>query len=180
MTAAPWFAGAWRRRSIRVPGTGATEPCEAWWVQTGDLFVDVRVARPGCEGNGLPFSSTRVFAGRFELVDDGVRWHVELDSGGEVPRTDGAAGVHLHLADGSERVMIENAPGRFVEVWERPAAVAPTYGLSEPGLIAVEVGGISAAVWTGDLDAVAGAVWGSGWSLHVGDLAPPTVLNEWV
>ena len=78
----PWFVGAWRRRSIVVPGGQPMEPCEAWWIQADDAFVDVRVVLPGRELNGLPYSSTRAFAGRFEIVDDEVRWHVEIDSDG--------------------------------------------------------------------------------------------------
>ena len=50
-----WFVGAWRRRSIVVPGGEPTEPCEAWWIQAGEAFVDVRVAAPGMEDNGLPY-----------------------------------------------------------------------------------------------------------------------------
>ena len=89
----PWFVGAWRRRSIVVPGGQPTEPCEAWWIQAADAFVDVRVAVRGMEHNGLPYSSTRAFAGRFEIAEGEVRWHVELDSDGPVPRTDRAAAM---------------------------------------------------------------------------------------
>ena len=71
-TTQPWFVGAWRRRSIVVPGGQPTEPCEAWWIQSADAFVDVRVAAPGMEHNGLPYSSTRAFAGRFEIAEGEV------------------------------------------------------------------------------------------------------------
>ena len=93
----PWFVGAWRRRSIVVPGGEPTEPCEAWWIQAGEAFVDIRVAAPGMEDNGLPYSSTRAFAGRFEIADGEVRWHVEIDSDGPVPRTDRAAAAGLFM-----------------------------------------------------------------------------------
>ncbi|MGZ4793135.1 MAG: hypothetical protein ACXWBO_14830, partial [Ilumatobacteraceae bacterium] len=82
-----WFVGAWHRRSIVVPGGDPLEPCEAWWLQSNEAFVDVRVTLSGFEHNGLPYSSTRAFAGTFEIAGGELRWNVELDSGGPVPRT---------------------------------------------------------------------------------------------
>ena len=105
----------------RCPGGEPTEPCEAWWIQAGDAFVDVRVAAPGMEDNGLPYSSTRAFAGRFEIADGEVRWHVELDSDGPVPRTDRAAAAGLYIAVDDPLLMIEDAPGRFREEWVQHA-----------------------------------------------------------
>ncbi len=116
-----WFVGAWRRRSITVPGGEPTEPCEAWWIQTDEAFVDVRVARAGQEHNGLPYSSTRAFAGRFEIAGGEALWHVELDSDGAVPRVDRAAAEGLYIAADDPLLMIENAPGRFREEWVQHA-----------------------------------------------------------
>jgi hypothetical protein len=146
----PWFAGAWRRRSIQVPGGEPHEPCEAWWVQTESLFVDLRIALPGQEQNGLPFSSTRAFAGRFEIGDDGARWHVTIDSGGSVPRSDGALGVDLSLDTDDPNLMIEDAPGRFREEWIQQATGDEVGSICTPDLIAVRIGDICGAVWLVD------------------------------
>lgn len=180
MSGRPWFVGAWQRRSIEVPGSAAVEPCDAWWVQTEDLFVDVRVARSGQEDNGLPFSSTRAFGGRFEVTADGVRWHVDLDSGGVTPRTDGALGVDLSIDPDDPQVMIEDAPGRFREVWVRPQVDAVTTSLVTPTFIVVAVGDVCAAVWVAGDGATAGEVRGDGWSFGVGDLATmPVDVDVW-
>lgn len=141
-----WFVGAWRRRSITVLGGEPTEPCEAWWIQAGDAFVDVRVAAPGMEGNGLPYSSTRVFAGRFEIADGEVRWHVEIDSDGPVPRSDRAAEAGLYIAPDDPLLMIEDAPGRFREEWVQHAADGDVESVHSGGLVAVRVGGVSGVV----------------------------------
>jgi len=116
----PWYVGAWRRRSIVVPGGEPTEPCEAWWIQSSDVYVDIRVALPGHDDNGLPYSSTRAFAGVFEIADGNSCWHVELDSGDVAPRTDRAAAAGLYLDPANPDVLIEDAPGRF------RAILAPT------------------------------------------------------
>jgi hypothetical protein len=154
----PWFVGAWRRRSIVVPGGQPTEPCEAWWIQAGEAFVDVRVAAPGMEDNGLPYSSTRAFAGRFEIADGEVRWHVELDSGGPVPRTDRAAAAGLHIALDDPLLMIEDAPGRFREEWVQHAPEREVEFVHSSNLVAVRVGGISGVVMSIG-DKVIGRVW---------------------
>ena len=113
----PWFVGAWRRRSIAVPGGEPVEPCEAWWIQSGDAFVDIRIAAPGMEDNGLPYSSTRAFAGWFEIAGGEVQWHVELDSDGVAPRIDRGPAAGLYLDPDDPLLMIEDAPGRFREEW---------------------------------------------------------------
>ena len=154
----PWFAGAWRRRSISVPGREATEPCEAWWIQADEIFVDVRVAAPGMEDNGLPYSSTRAFAGRFEIAGGEVRWHVELDSGGVVPRTDRAAAPGLYIAPGDPLLMIEDAPGRFREEWVQQAGEGEVEVVRSDHLVAVRIGRISGVVMSLD-DTVSGRVW---------------------
>ncbi len=150
-------------------------------MQSEDLFVDVRVTLPGRSGEGLPFSSTRAFAGRFAAVEGGVRWHVELDSDGPVPRTDGAAGVDLVVDPGEPLVMVEDAPGRFREVWERPDAAPAVRGLRTAGLVAVQVGEVYGAVWAAGDGWIAGRVWRPGWSLGVGRVGePPAALGAWV
>lgn len=115
-----WWVGAWRRDGIAVPGRDRTEPCAAWWVQAGEWFVDVRVVVDGPEDNGLPYSQTRAFAGRFELDGEGAPcWHVEVDSAGPAPRLDRGAPGGLWLDADDRSLMIEDAPGRFREWWRR-------------------------------------------------------------
>ena len=173
----PWFVGAWRRRSIAVPGDEPIEPCEAWWIQAGEAFVDVRIALPGCEDSALPYSSTRAFAGRFEIADGEVRWHVELDSDGAVPRTDRAAEGGLFIAPDDPTVMIEDAPGRFREVWVQRASNRRTITGQEAGpevefvrsadVVAVRVGEVSGVVFTVG-GSVTGRVWHPGGVVVVG------------
>ena len=164
--AGPWFVGAWRRRSITVPGSEPTEPCEAWWIQTGHHFVDVRVANPGEENNGLPYSQTRAFAGRFEVADGEVRWHLDLDTAGLAPRTDRAPAVGLYLSRNDPTVMIEDAPGRFREVWEQRAAAGPSTSTVGGGEISVQVGAIAAT-----LRLVGSGCFARVWSESTGTLA---------
>jgi hypothetical protein len=154
----PWFVGAWRRRSIAVPGGEPVEPCEAWWIQTGDSFVDVRLAAPGMEENGLPYSSTRAFAGRFEIADGEARWHVELDSEGPAPRVDRAAATGLYIAAEDPLLMIEDAPGRFREEWVQHASEGDVEVVHAANLVAVRVGDVSGVVLTMG-GAVSGRVW---------------------
>ena len=123
ITSQPWFVGAWRRRSITVPGSAPTEPCEAWWIQTERSFVDIRFTLPGLANNGLPYSSTRAFAGTFTIIGDETRWNLELDTARPTPHTDIGAASGLYISPEDPNLMIEDAPGRFVEEWER---VAPT------------------------------------------------------
>jgi hypothetical protein len=156
--ARPWFVGAWRRRSICVPGGEPTEPCEAWWIQAGEAFVDVRVAQPGREDNGLPYSSTRAFAGRFEIADGEVRWHVELDSGEPVPHTDRAAAAGLFLAPDDPLLMIEDAPGRFREEWVQHAVEGDVEFVHGTGIVTVRVGDITGVVMSTD-DGVTGRIY---------------------
>ena len=146
----PWFVGAWRRRSIAVPGGKPTEPCEAWWLQAGDAFVDVRVALPGNENNGLPYSSTRAFAGRFDITGGELRWHVELDSDGRAPRTDRAAAAGLFMAADDPLLMIEDAPGRFREEWVQHAAEGDVEFVRAADIVAVRVGDITGVVMSTD------------------------------
>lgn len=153
-----WFVGAWRRRSIVVPGGDSIEPCEAWWIQSDDAFVDIRVTLPGFERNGLPYSSTRAFAGMFEIAGGESRWHVELDSGGRVPRTDRAADSGLFLAADDPLLMIEDAPGRFREEWAQCAPVGDVQCVRAGNIVAVRVGDVSGVVWS-----VGGAVFGRIW-----------------
>lgn len=160
----PWFVGAWRRRSILVPGGEPTEPCEAWWIQAGEAFVDIRAAAPGMEHNGLPYSSTRAFAGRFEIADGEVRWHVDLDSDGPVPRTDRAAAAGLFIDDDDPLVMIEDAPGRFREVWVQHAPHADVEVVRTDTIVTVRVGDIAGVVFSVDGD-VCGRVWVGGRSI---------------
>jgi hypothetical protein len=176
----PWFAGAWRRQSIQVPGGERHEPCEAWWLQTEELFVDVRIALPGEERNGLPFSSTRAFAGRFETVDDGVRWHVVIDSDGPVPRSDGTLGVDLSLDPVDPRLMIEDAPGRFREEWIQQATGGEIHSIRTPDLIAVGIGDVCGAVWNVG-DEVAGQIWTRTGLTSFGPPAdhPPVAASWW-
>jgi hypothetical protein len=153
-----WFVGAWRRRSIVVPGGDPTEPCEAWWIQTEHAFVDVRVALPGREHNGLPYSSTRAFAGTFEIAEGESRWHVELDSGGVVPRTDRAAAAGLFVSLDDPLLMVEDAPGRFREEWVQCAPLGEVQFVRAANLVAVRVGDISGVV-----SSVGGTVSGRVW-----------------
>jgi hypothetical protein len=158
MTARPWFVGAWRRRSITVPGGRPTEPCEAWWIQADEVFVDVRVAMPGREDNGLPYSSTRAFAGRFEIADGEVRWHIELDSGGPVPRTDRAQAPGLYLAPDDPLLMIEDAPGRFREEWVQCAPEGEVECVRASNIVTVRVGPASGVVLSMG-NTVVGRIW---------------------
>jgi hypothetical protein len=174
-----WFVGAWRRRSIALPGGQPTEPCEAWWLQTDETFVDLRITRPGHEGNGLPFSSTRGFAGHFEIVDDGFRWHLELDSDGLAPRTDGSAGVDLYLDPGDPLTLIEDAPGRFREEWVQQASLDRIESIRTRDVIAVRIGDIRGAVWI-DEGVVAARVWSDSWSIAIGPHhSIPTQAEAW-
>lgn len=171
--ARPWFVGAWLRRSIEVPGAAPTEPSQAWWLQTEHAFVDVRVPLPGNEHTTLPFSSARAFAGRFEVVGpDEVRWHMDLDSDGEAPRTDGANNVRLFLDPDDPELLIEDAAGRFREEWAQRATYAPdgadTQQIHTPDVIAVRLGDIAGAVWVVD-GVTVGRLWGPTWSLSIGD-----------
>jgi hypothetical protein len=163
----PWFVGAWRRRSIVVPGGLPTEPCEAWWIQADDAFVDVRVALPGRELNGLPYSSTRAFAGRFEMVDSESRWHVEIDSDGPVPRTDRAAAGGLFIAPDDPLLMIEDAPGRFREEWVQCAPDGEVEFVRAADIVTVRVGGVSGVVLTVGRT-VSGRIWQGQRSIGVG------------
>jgi hypothetical protein len=150
-----------------VPGGQPTEPCEAWWLQAGDAFVDVRVALPGMEHNGLPYSSTRAFAGRFEIVDGEVRWHVELDSQGSAPRVDRAAAEGLFIDDNDPLLMIEDAPGRFREEWEQHATSHDVEFVRSVHLISVRVGDVCGVVFLSDND-VSGRIWHATGSISVG------------
>ncbi len=170
----PWFVGAWRRRSIAVLGGEPVEPCEAWWIQAGEAFVDVRIALPGCEGNALPYSSTRAFAGRFEIADGEVRWHVDLDSDGAVPRIDRAAAAGLFIVPDDPLVMIEDAPGRFREEWVQRAVGErgrrpDVEFVRSANVVAVRVGDISGVVSAAG-GSVAGRVWHPSGSIAVGGL----------
>jgi hypothetical protein len=164
--ARPWFVGAWRRRSIVVPEGDPTEPCEAWWIQTHHAFVDVRVALPGRENNGLPYSSTRAFAGSFEMADGESRWHVELDSNGVAPRTDRAAASGLFISADDPLLMVEDAPGRFREEWVQCAPLGEVQFVRASNLVAVRVGDISGVVSSAD-GAVSGRVWHGAQSIGV-------------
>jgi hypothetical protein len=156
--ARPWFVGAWRRRSITVPGGQPTEPCEAWWIQADEAFVDIRVAMPGQDDNGLPYSSTRAFAGRFEIADDEARWHVELDSGGPVPRTDRAVARGLFISPDDPLLMIEDAPERFREEWLQFAPEGEVAFVRTANIVTVRVGYVTGVVLsTGH--AVIGRIW---------------------
>jgi hypothetical protein len=166
----PWFVGAWRRRSIAVPGGQPTEPCEAWWIQAGEVFVDVRVALPGMEDNGLPYSTTRAFAGRFEIADGEARWHVDLDSDGPVPRTDRAAAAGLFIAPDDQLLMIEDAPGRFREEWVQHAAGGHVEFVRAADIVTVRVGGVSGVVLSVD-DEVRGRIWPAERSIGVGGIS---------
>ena len=157
----PWFAGAWRRRSIVVPDGEPTEPCEAWWLQSAEWFVDVRVARPGYEDNGLPYSATRAFAGRFEIIDGEVCWHLVLDTAGLAPRTDRAAAGGLYLSPDDPLLMIEDAPGRFREEWVQHSPSSSADATVGPDRIAVRLGDIHGAVWI-EGAATMGRVWTGG------------------
>jgi hypothetical protein len=161
-----WFVGAWRRRSILVPGGEPTEPCEAWWIQAGEAFVDVRLAAPGLEDNGLPYSSTRAFAGRFEVADGEARWHVDLDSDGPVPRTDRAAATGLYIDQHDPLVMIEDAPGRFREEWVQHAPQADVEFVRTDHVVTVRVGDVTGIVFSVDGE-VSGRVWIGGRSITV-------------
>jgi hypothetical protein len=168
MPARPWFAGAWRRRSIVVPGGEPTEPCEAWWIQAGEAFVDVRVASPGEEDNGLPYSSTRAFAGRFEIVDGEVRWHVELDSYGPSPRTDRSAARGLFIDADDPLLMIEDAPGRFREEWVQHAPEGDVEFVHTANKVTVRVGDFRGEVLSIN-GRVVGRIWHPEGSIAVGD-----------
>jgi len=153
-----WYVGAWRRRSIVVPGGEPTEPCEAWWIQSGDVFVDVRVTLPGCGDSGLPYSSTRAFAGWFEIAGGESRWHVEIDSDGSVPRIDRAAAEGLYISADDSALLIEDAPGRFREEWVQHADTIDVEVVRHSHLIAVRVGDVVGMVhWFGDT--VFGRMW---------------------
>jgi hypothetical protein len=164
-----WFVGAWRRRSIMVPGGRPTEPCEAWWIQTGEAFVDVRVAAPGQEHNGLPYSSTRAFAGRFEIAEGEIRWHVELDSDGVVPHTDRAAATGLFIAEDDPLLMIEDAPGRFREEWVQHAPEGAVEFVRTANMVTVRVGDVSGAVMSID-GQVVGRIWHRDGAIAVGGI----------
>lgn len=161
-----WFVGAWRRRSILVPGGEPTEPCEAWWIQAGEAFVDVRLAAPGLEDNGLPYSSTRAFAGRFEIAEGEARWHVDLDSDGPVPRTDRAAATGLYIDADDPLLMIEDAPGRFREEWVQHAPHAKVEFVRTDHIVTVRVGVVTGVVFSVDGE-VSGRVWIGGRSIAV-------------
>jgi hypothetical protein len=145
----PWYIGAWRCRSICVPGGEPTEPCEAWWLQTERSFIDIRVTRDGHADNGLPYSSTRAFAGRFEIADGETRWHLELDTHGRTPSTDTAlaSGLYIDTGDGDGDVMIEDAPGRFREEWVRHTPIGDIEIVHANSMIAIRINEISAVVW---------------------------------
>jgi hypothetical protein len=173
VAAPPWFVGAWRRRSIAIPGGAPTEPCEAWWVQSDDWFVDVRRTLPGREDNGLPYSSTRAFAGRFEIVDGEVRWHLHLDTDGLAPRTDRASANGLHISDTDPLLMIEDAPGRFREEWVQHAPSRICQGSGADAAIRVTVGSIRGEVRS-TAAGVIGHIWDDGRLLvEVGDIEQP-------
>jgi hypothetical protein len=143
-----------------VPGGVPSEPCEAWWLQADDLFVDVRVATPGNETNQLPFSSTRAFAGRFEIADGQVRWHLSLDSLGLAPRTDAADATGLYRCTDDPKVLIEDAAGRFREEWVDHGDGHAEVVLAS-GLIGVRIGTLCGAVWSRS-GATCGRVWRAG------------------
>ena len=169
----PWFSGAWRRRSIVVPGGEPTEPCEAWWIQAAEAFVDVRVAAPGKENNGLPYSSTRAFAGRFEIADGEVRWHVELDSDGSVPRVDRAASSGLFIADDDPLLMIEDAPGRFREEWVQHSPEGDVEFIRTADVVMIRVGDIRGEV-TSIEGRIVGRIWHGEGLTEVGGSDPQT------
>jgi hypothetical protein len=174
--------GAWRRRSIAVPGGVPCEPCEAWWLQADELFVDVRVTTPGNEGSELPYSSTRAFAGRFEIAEGQSRWHLDLDSAGLAPRTDAADATGLYRSVDDPRLLIEDAPGRFREEWVDHGG-PDVDAVSAPDLIAVRIGSWCGAVWSHP-EATAGRIWQLGGRAvaAVGEPAqhrPPGLPGSW-
>jgi hypothetical protein len=156
--ARPWFVGAWRRRSIMVPGGRPIEPCEAWWIQAEEAFVDVRVVLPGHERNDLPYSSTRSFAGTFEISSGEPHWHVDLDSAGTVPRLDRGAAGGLFLAADDPLLMIEDAPGRFREQWVQCAPGGDVECVRTSSIVTVRIGDATGVVWSAD-GSVHGRIW---------------------
>jgi hypothetical protein len=118
------------------------------------------------EHNGLPYSSTRAFAGLFEIADGEARWHVELDSDGLVPRTDRAAAAGLFIAADDPLLMIEDAPGRFREEWVQHAPLAEIESVRTATIVTVRVGAIVGSVCCVD-GRVSGRVWNGGSSISV-------------
>jgi hypothetical protein len=143
-----WYVGAWRRRSICIPGGEPTEPCEAWWLQTERSFIDIRVTHDGQDGHGLPYSSTRAFAGRFEIADGETRWHLELDTAGRAQSTDKALASGLYIDADNGDLMIEDAPGRFREEWVRQSPVGDVELVHADSMIAIRINEVSAVVWS--------------------------------
>jgi hypothetical protein len=154
----PWWVGAWRRRSISVPGRPATEPCDAWWLQTASTFIDIRVVRDGWSADGLPYSATRAFAGRFEIVGDQLRWHLEHDTAGPVPATDVGPAAGLYLDRHDHDLMIEDDPGAFREEWERVVTGDDIEVVHAAAVVAIRVGAVTAVVST-SRGATVGQLW---------------------
>ncbi len=169
-----WYVGAWRRRSICVPGGEPTEPCEAWWLQAEHSFIDIRVTHDGQDGNGLPYSSTRAFAGCFEIADGETRWHLELDTDGRAPSIDQALASGLYIDAGDGDLMIEDAPGRFREEWVRQAPVGDIEVVHAHSMIAIRINEVSAVVWrsTGH---TSGHLWHPGSTGELKVSSAPTV-----
>ena len=87
-----------------------------------------------------------------------LRWHVELDSDGVVPRTDRADATGLFMADDDPLLMIEDAPGRFREEWVQHAPEGDVEFVRTANMITVRVGDVSGAVMSID-GHVVGRVW---------------------
>ena len=146
MTVGPNLLGAWRRSGLLIDGTRRVDHCDVLWLQTPDLYADIRTLiepsapRPTEGVTGL-FAAEMAFAGQATWADPLMTWVHELDSSLE-PSTDanplvtedGVLVERGHVVDRGREVP-------FVEEWLRMTGDAPSWAADvDDRRIRVEVG----------------------------------------
>jgi hypothetical protein len=146
MTVPAELVGAWRRSGLLIDGRRHVDHCDVLWVQTPELFADIRLVidpaapRPTA---GIPgrFASELAFAGTGSWAAPVMTWQHDLDSGLEpvvdanpLSPEDGVVVERGHVRDGGREVP-------FIEEWLRLTGDEPSWeAIAEPGRIRVQVG----------------------------------------
>jgi hypothetical protein len=146
MTVSAELVGAWRRSGLIIDGRRHVDYCDVLWIQTPELFADIRLpidpnsTRPT---RGVPgrFAAEMAFAGTGSWEDPIMTWSHELDSALETA-------VDANPLSAEDGVMVERGQltedGRqvpFIEEWLRLTGQNPEWEVaSDPSRIRVQVG----------------------------------------